>query len=358
MDQNVGTGFRNVHETVPEVPGDGILIKTIYAGLGQERKTENTGGKRTTLYSNEICGRVLTVGSKVSSDCSIKSGDVVIVYPWLGCGQCETCSSGSTYLCEEIGGGRDSIEEEGGQRNAFVLSRYLVVQEWQNLVKLPKEIAKDIGCMLPYWALKEYAAIVEAKPAFEQAVLIRGFANLLIIGSCSLELWCVALLKNVFCDRNVKVICTESNQDSLDLALRSGADDAIVWKEGASVEELVDATTMSGYNKMDVVVDLVGSATSFKVALLALHSGGTILELAEKAETVDLPIAQLVDRSVTVKAIRAGSRYLLKQLVDLIAIQRVSLDIPLESYSVDDLEVALGELRTGQVKGHAIVRYE
>lgn len=297
---------------------------------------------------------MLSVGSNVPSDCHVKPGDVVIVYPWVGCGQCETCSSGSTYLCEEIG----SHIKNASEPNSFALSHYLVVQEWQNLVKLPKEIPKDIGCMLPYWALRVYAAILEAKPSFEQAVLIRGFANLLVIGCNNLELWCIAFLKNVFCDKNVKVICAESDQASLNLAIESGADDSVLWKEGASVEEIVDATTMNGYNKMDVVIDLVGDATAFAVAFLTLHNGGTILELGTRVQQVDLPLALLIEKSVTVKAVKAGSRYILKQLVDLLAIQRVTLSIPVESYSIEDLSLARESLDKGEVKGHAIVRYE
>lgn len=233
-----------------------------------------------------------------------------------------------------------------------------MVHEWQNLIRLPKEIPKEVGCMLPYWALRVYAAIIEAKPAFEQAVVIRGFGNLLVIGNNNLELWCVAFLKNVFCDKNIKVICAESSQADLSLALDGGADDAVLWREGASIEELVEATTMSGYNKMDVVIDLLGNATSFEVAFRSLHNGGTILELGENGERVDLPLSLLIEKSVGIKAVKAGSRYLLKQLVDLLAIQRVSLNIPTECFEADDVKTAVGKIANAEITGHAILRYE
>ena len=55
------------------------------------------------MTGHEICGKVLSLGSKVPEDKCPHVGDVVVVYPWPGCGQCETCSTENWQLCDEHG---------------------------------------------------------------------------------------------------------------------------------------------------------------------------------------------------------------------------------------------------------------
>jgi len=55
------------------------------------------------LSGHEISGKVLSLGSKVPDDTGPRVGDVVVVYPWPGCDQCETCSTENWQLCDELG---------------------------------------------------------------------------------------------------------------------------------------------------------------------------------------------------------------------------------------------------------------
>ena len=294
----------------------------------------------------------MSVGGSLPNECSIKEGDLVIMYPWQGCAQCELCTSGSSYLCEDEPGHDDGSIE--------TLKSFMLIRQWQNLVKLPREISAEIGCMLPS-CCKIYAAILAAKPCFEQAVRLRGFANLLILGrtaNTGLQLWCIWLLKSVFCDKNVKVICANDSRDRLDEISKFGADDAVFWSSDTSVDNVVDATTMSGYNKMDVAIDLVGGESSVAIAFKSLHNGGTILELGASGEEVKLSMADLVAKTITLKAIRAGSLSLFKQLVDLIAVQMMALTFPIEFYNIEELNLAVDKFSRGQVQGYAIIKCE
>jgi hypothetical protein len=83
-----------------------------------------------------------------------------------------------------------------------------VITDWQHAVRLPREIQPQIGCQLPCGVLRVYAAMLDARPSLQQAIRIRGFANLLIVcgdRADGLEIWCIEMMKSVFCDRNVKV---------------------------------------------------------------------------------------------------------------------------------------------------------
>jgi len=85
-----------------------------------------------------------------------------------------------------------------------------VVSHWRLVVTLPRDsdFAPQIGCLLPCGALRVYAALKDARSCLDAAVRVRGFANLLVVAGDSvdgLELWTVLLVKNVLCDRNIKV---------------------------------------------------------------------------------------------------------------------------------------------------------
>jgi len=58
-------------------------------------------GDIAVVAGHEVCGKVLSVGGKVPEDRGPRVGDVVVVYPWPGCGQCETCSTENWQLCDE-----------------------------------------------------------------------------------------------------------------------------------------------------------------------------------------------------------------------------------------------------------------
>jgi len=82
------------------------------------------------------------------------------------------------------------------------------VSPWRRAVSVPRELSAEIGCLLACGALRVYAALRDARPGLDAAVRLRGFANLLVVTADSvdgLELWAVTLVKNVLCDRNVKV---------------------------------------------------------------------------------------------------------------------------------------------------------
>lgn len=83
-----------------------------------------------------------------------------------------------------------------------------VVDDWQHAIRLPREIPPQVGCQMPCGALRVYAALLDARAYFQQAIRVRGFANLLVIcgdQADGLDIWCVQMLKSVFCERNVKV---------------------------------------------------------------------------------------------------------------------------------------------------------
>jgi propanol-preferring alcohol dehydrogenase len=66
-------------------------------GDGQFMKVTDRGVKYPVTPGHEIVGTVEEMGSNVKD---YSKGDEVLVYPWIGCGECPACKVGNENLCD------------------------------------------------------------------------------------------------------------------------------------------------------------------------------------------------------------------------------------------------------------------
>lgn len=235
---------------------------------------------------------------------------------------------------------------------------YVIIPEVQLCVKLPTGVPPEIGCMLSCSALTAYNAVLKVKSSLESAVRIRGMSNLLVVGCGGLGAWVIVIIKNLLCNRTIRVICADVSKEKLDSAEKLGADDVILWNTADSAETLVDATTVSGYNKIDAVIDFVGNAKTVDTSIRCLHKGGTIalVGLLDGGEySVSLPM--LVSNSISIQGVRTATHQVFKELVDLLAVQQIQTYPPVEIVQLHDINAVLDRLRAGKVKGRAVIKH-
>jgi len=150
----------------------------------------------------------------------------------------------------------------------------------------------------------------------------------------------------------------------VDRALDAGADDAVFLPPESTVSQLTDSITMSGYNRMDVSVDLAGDGASLAVAVRSLHRGGTVFELATPHDGTptagdQLPsVGEVVRRGVTLRSVPAGTLEQLHELIDVLAVQRLSVNIPVEYYRPDQLTTAVQRIRQRSTNGRIVIKYD
>jgi len=159
------------------------------------------------------------------------------------------------------------------------------------------------------------------------------------------------------------VVCTSRRRDVVDRAVDAGADDAVFLPVESTPSQLVDATTMSGYNRMDVSFDLAGDSTSLAVAVRSLHRGGTLFELASpqhQSSSTDEPLTmgEVVRRGVTLRPVLAGTLEQLHELVDVLAVQRVSVNIPVECCRPDQLTTLVERHHQRATTGRIVMKYD
>ena len=234
---------------------------------------------------------------------------------------------------------------------------YVTVPEVQLCVKLPTNLPPEIGCMLPCSALTAYNAIKTALPTLELGIRMRGVANLLVVGCGGVGAWVTVILKRLMCYQIIKVVCADTNKEKLDAAATLGADDVIQWNKSDDVDVLVNNTTVSGYNKIDAVVDFVGNSQTVDIGVKCLHKGGclVLVGLAGGEYTVSLPL--VVSNSISIQGVRCGSLVQFKELVDLFVVQQCETFPPVETISLEAINDALDRLRKGEVKGRAVIKY-
>src|SRR6202158_6550459 len=109
--------LKEVDQPTPQPPGTQVLIKVKAAGvchsdlhiweggydLGHGRKPLSLKDRGVSLprtMGHETVGEVLAFGPEAKVDPGgLPIGDVALVYPWLGCGECETCLAGEENMC-------------------------------------------------------------------------------------------------------------------------------------------------------------------------------------------------------------------------------------------------------------------
>lgn len=310
-----------------DIPEDGILLRTLFVGL----RNANDSSKQKFLIGDEIVGCILSVGVKVPKSPGFKEGDEVLVVPKQGCKQCEICSSANNWhFCNKPEPSFSSVVDLLSDNvDTDILSSVYAIHDWRSIVKLPKEIPGYVGCMLSGNSLRMYSAILEAKPYFEKSTRLRGFSNLLLIcggdrtGCSELHhLWCLYLLRNIFCDANIKVILASYFKSIVKVAPTIESDDAVLLVDG---QNMADAVTMQGCNKMDVVIDAVGSQETFELACSSLTNGGlaTVIGTSTTSQTVSIQVQRLLNHSLTIKAVGSCSKELLKEFLDVLSVQGV-----------------------------------
>ena len=100
------------HIETPKLNGNQVLVKVKSAGVCHSdlhiweggydigngfMKLSERGIKYPTTPGHETAGIVEDIGESVQG---VNIGDVVLVYPWIGCENCPTCFKGDTQLCE------------------------------------------------------------------------------------------------------------------------------------------------------------------------------------------------------------------------------------------------------------------
>lgn len=299
-------------------------------GQGRTLALKDRGVSLPLTLGHETVGTLAAAGSHVSG---LDTGHNYLVYPWIGCGQCDYCKQGRENYCSQpacLG-----IHQPGGYADHILVPhpRYLI-----DIGELdPAQIA-PYACsgLTTYSALKKIGA----------SIYIRH--PILIFGAGGLGLMCLALLKAL---GGVGAIVVELDPAKRQAALEAGALAAI---DGNADDLAQQIMTANHGNALRAAIDLVGAPSTGAAAFNALAKGGTLVSVGLFGGQSTWPMALIPIKAITIVGSYVDSLGELHELIELVLSKKVS-PIPVNRYPLEDANEVLAALRAGEIIGRAVL---
>jgi len=323
------------HEVVVAVEACGVCHSDLHIWEGSY---DLGGGKRLMLKDrgiplpltpgHEVAGVIVRVGPEVTDR---KVGEKVLVYPWIGCGQCRVCREGRENLCMKprcLG-----VHCDGGYASEMVVphSRYLLP-----LDGLDAKIAAPYACsgLTSYSALKKFGATLKDEP-------------LLVIGAGGLGLMTVTILRAMGGKGAVVVDIDAKRREA---ALAAGALAAV---DGGAPDALAQVQQAFG-GPVWAALDLVGSSQTGALGFDALAKGGklVLVGLFGGATPWSMPLIPM--KAATIEGSYTGNLRELAELLDLLRTGAIP-PIPMGARPLAEATQTLEDLKAGRIVGRVVL---
>ncbi|GAB2679211.1 NAD(P)-dependent alcohol dehydrogenase [Saccharopolyspora gloriosae] len=331
-----GDGRSGLTEVASPAPRAGqVRLEVLATGLCQSdlHVLDATGVRSATAWStpytlgHETCGRVAELGTGVTG---VHVGDQVIVHgPW-GCGQCARCAAGRPNYCDQpdpkaagIGLGVD-----GGLADEMVVEAGRLVSA--------DGLDPALAATLADAGLTSFHAVSGCRDA-----LAEPDTTALVIGVGGLGHLAVGILAAV---SNAHVIAVDVRAEARDLARACGAATA------CAPDDVGAALPARG---ADVVLDFVGSDATMALAARSLRRAGDLVVIGSAGGTLPVAKGTALPPGARVHVPFWGARDELAEVVGLARDRGLRAEIT--TYSLDDADQALDDLRHGRFLGRAVV---
>ena len=297
-------------------------------GDGQFMKVTDRGVKYPVTPGHEIAGIVDDIGDNVVG---ISKGDEVLVYPWIGCGQCPACKAENENLC-------DSPQSLGVFQNGGY-SDFSLVPHYKYLAKLNginPESATSLACS----GLTAYTAIKKSNQNSPEFLVIIGAGGLGLMG--------VQIAKAV---TKAKIVCVDLDDQKLKTAKEMGADFIFNSKDSDVSAKIMSACNNKG---ADSVVDFVNAPPTAKLGLSVLRKRGNLVLVGLFGGSIEMSLVTIPLKSIVIQGAYTGNYH---DMVELLDLARKGVINPMISkrYSLDESNSALEDLKARKILGRAVI---
>lgn len=330
--------------TTPKPSGSQVLVKVKAVGVchsdlhlweggydlgdGQFMKVTDRGVKYPVTPGHEIAGTVEEIGSDVKG---ISKGDQVLVYPWIGCGQCPACKVENENLCDapkSLG-----VFQDGGY------SDYSLVPHYKYLAKLDgvdPESATSLACS----GLTAYTAIKKSNQNTPEFLVVIGAGGLGLMG--------VQIAKAI---TKAKIICVDLDDQKLDTAKQMGADFVLNSKDAEITQKIISLCNNKG---ADSVVDFVNAPPTAKLGLSVLRKRGNLVLVGLFGGSIEMSLVTIPLKSIIIQGAYTGNYHDMVELLDLVRKGTINPMIS-KRYSLSDANTALEDLKARKILGRAVI---
>jgi len=338
-----GQPLQEIDDTTPAPQGNEVLVRITGCGVchsdvhiwegyfdlgGGQKAPVSRGHSLPFTMGHEIVGVVEAVGDGASG-CSV--GDTAVVYPWIGCGECDACKAGLEPSCPK--------PRNLGVHKAGGYATHVLVPDCRYLYPfgdVAPELAATYACsgITAYGALKKVQARAEGR-------------HLLIIGAGGVGLAGLMIAQAMM---DTEIIVADIDDAKLAAAREAGAAHTVNPTADGARKEIMQLTGGGA----PAAVDFVGSDKSASFGVSALGGNGhlVVVGLFGGAMTLSVPLLPL--KGLTLQGSYVGTPQEMKELMDLVASGKVK-PIPVATRPLAEANATLQDLANGKIVGRVVL---
>ena len=331
----------------PEPKGAEVLIEVTHCGvchsdlhiweggydLGSRGKLslKDRGVVLPLAMGHEIAGRVAALGPDARG---VAVGEAKVVFPWIGCGQCERCQAGDDNMCPNAARTL-GIYRNGGYATHVLVpdARYLVPVDG-----IDPAVAATYACsgITVHAAIKKLGALPPDRPV-------------VLVGAGGLGLSAIHMLKAL---GHQRIVSVDMSPAKLEAARAAGATETVL-AEGNVTRAITEACGGPAL----AVIDLVNGSATARFAFDALGKGGVLVQVGLFGGEMTVPLPLMAIRALTLQGSYVGS---LNDLTSVMALARAGklAALPVTTEPMEQANAVLERLRDGKVTGRVVLRAE
>ena len=293
------------------------------------------GLKLPLVPGHEVVGRIVSWGPEADSE-GLAIGDLRLVFPWVGCGDCKRCRADEQNLCLAMR--PMGLAVDGGYATHVLVSdsKYLL-----DIDGLDPAVAATYACS----GVTVFGAIRKLMPLDPEDTIV-------VIGVGGLGLNAISLLRAL---GHEGICAVDSGPEKLDAALAQGAS-CVVLVDGDTASTVAKVSEACG-GKVFSIIDTVNAGSTAEFAFDALSKGGKLIQVGLFGGELKLPLPLMPAKAATLQGSYVGG---LGELREVVALAKRGLmpDIPVTPCALDDVNAALDTLRAGKVIGRMVLVFD
>ncbi len=329
----------------PEPTGSEVLLQVDACGLchsdlhiwdgffdlgeGKRIVLAERGVKLPFTMGHEVAGEVVALGPEAEG---VAIGDKRVVFPWIGCRECEVCLRGDENLSlrPQFVGARVN----GGYADHVLVPHAKYLIDYQGL---PVELACTYACsgITAFGALKKVTPLGKDDP-------------LVIVGAGGVGMNAVHIAQAMV---GGPVIVADIDATKRAAARQVGAEETIDNGAEGAVKRVLKMTQGGAA----AAIDFVGVPASAGFGMDVLRKGGTLIVVGLYGGALPVPLPLLPQKALTLRGSYVGTLEEMGELMALVKGGKVA-PLPLENRPLAEVNTALDDLRAGRVLGRIVLK--
>jgi len=296
--------------------------------MGGGRKLDVTAVREVPFtLGHEIAGEVVAVGPEAED---VHVGDRRVVFPWIGCGDCDVCRADREHLCNRPRALGTHVDGGFADRVVVPHSRYLF-----DYGGIPAELACTYACS----GLTAYSALLKVRDRVDDQLVIVGAGGVGFAG--------IQIAKRLL---DVDLVVVEVDDAKLQALSAAGVEHVVDGRED-DVGRQLKRLTGGGCG---AVIDFVGSEASAALGLRTVAKSGVLVMVGLFGGTLPVALPLLVLKDLTIQGSDLGSLAEMDQLMAMV--RKDGFDpLPLETRPLAEAEASLKDLEAGRVIGRVVL---